>query len=399
MPHAAASSIRALIHRQGPIPFDEFMELALYGPDGFFTRGRGAGRAGRDFLTSPQVGPLFGVLVGRALDREWEALGQPDPFFVIEVGAGDGRLAREVERAAPRCATALRYLLIERSSTLRAEQRERLTLVDASQCLGPYRRGAAADEDDPLETVAGSGPRFAQLDALPARKVEGVVLANELFDNLSFGIAERGPHGWLEVRIGLGDGAGERQGATQSATDAPFVEVAVPIDDVECFGVDVPVGARVPMPRALDGWFTEIAAALHHTRGRIIAVDYVAPFAEVVARSPHWLRTYADHERGHDPLTAVGERDITADVPVEHVVRAAARAGFMAASIDTQADWLRALGLDELVAEGDRLWSERAHVGDLAALAARSRRNEAAALTDLEGLGGFRVLRLVRAEP
>src|SRR5690242_16780312 len=110
---SASDDIAALIERNGPIPFDVFMEQALYGREGFFTRGGGAGRAGRDFVTSPQVGPLFGALVARALDREWDAQGCPDPFMVIEAGAGDGRLAREVWRAQPRCITALRYVLVE----------------------------------------------------------------------------------------------------------------------------------------------------------------------------------------------------------------------------------------------------------------------------------------------
>src|SRR5438105_1035560 len=172
---SATKTIAGLIERHGPIPFDVYMEHALYGPDGFFTRGGGAGRAGRDFVTSSQLGPLFGVLIGRALDREWDALGRPDPFVVIEVGAGDGRLAREVQRAAPRRAPALRYLLVERSPDLRAEQAKRLELVEPAQCFGGYAHDPVGDDDDPPSPVAGSGPLFAQLDTMPARKVVGVV--------------------------------------------------------------------------------------------------------------------------------------------------------------------------------------------------------------------------------
>jgi len=83
-----AATLVERIHRQGPIRFGEFVEVALYGPSGFFTRGGGAGRAGQDFVTSPEVGPLFGACVARAIDREWERLGRPDPFVVVEAGAG-----------------------------------------------------------------------------------------------------------------------------------------------------------------------------------------------------------------------------------------------------------------------------------------------------------------------
>src|SRR3954470_13028941 len=98
----AAEAVARLIRREGPIPFDRFVELALYEPAvGFFATGRGAGRAGRDFVTSPEVGPLFGVCVARALDRAWREQDSPDPFLVIEAGAGRGRLPREGLAAEP----------------------------------------------------------------------------------------------------------------------------------------------------------------------------------------------------------------------------------------------------------------------------------------------------------
>jgi SAM-dependent MidA family methyltransferase len=152
----------------------------------------------------------------------------------------------------------------------------------------------------------------------------------------------------------------------------------------------------VPLPRALDGWFADAGSILRPGRGVVLLVDYLVPFADIVARSPHWLRTYRAHARGTAPLDAPGTTDITADVPLEHAVRAAGRAGLRVASIERQADWLRDLGVDELVTQGDRMWDERASVGDLAALAARSRRAEAAALTDPSGLGAFMVMRLTR---
>ena len=126
------------IRRQGPLPFDEWMEAALYDPDGgFFARAGGAGRSGGDFLTSVEVGSLFGALVARAVDGWWDQLGRPDPFLVVDAGAGRGQLARDVLRAEPRCAGALRYVLVERSAGLRAAQAEHLPLEPAELVLGP----------------------------------------------------------------------------------------------------------------------------------------------------------------------------------------------------------------------------------------------------------------------
>ena len=100
-------AIRAAIGSAGgAIPFSEFQRLALYGPNGFYTRPDG-GRAGRrrgDFITSSEVGPLFGVVLARYLDDVWRTLGEPSPFVVVDAGAGPGTLARTIAAAAPACA-------------------------------------------------------------------------------------------------------------------------------------------------------------------------------------------------------------------------------------------------------------------------------------------------------
>src|SRR5207244_1222156 len=114
----------------------------------------GAGR-GRDFLTSPAVGPLFGAVLARALDDWWDELANPDPFTVIEAGAGDGSLARDVLAARPRCAPALRYVLVEQSLILRDEQAKRLRLEPARLALGPVMED---DEDEGPHPVPGVGP-------------------------------------------------------------------------------------------------------------------------------------------------------------------------------------------------------------------------------------------------
>ncbi|HKY67660.1 MAG TPA: SAM-dependent methyltransferase, partial [Acidimicrobiales bacterium] len=113
VPAAIADEIR----RHGPLPLERVLDHALYDPaTGFYeTGGRAGGRRG-DFLTSPEVGGLFGAVVARALDDWWHALGAPDPFVVVEAGAGPGTLCRTVLAAAPVCARALRYVLVERSA-------------------------------------------------------------------------------------------------------------------------------------------------------------------------------------------------------------------------------------------------------------------------------------------
>lgn len=366
---SASERIAALIRREGPITFDRFMEAALYGAGGFFAEGGGAGRAGRDFVTSPEVGSLFGACMARALDGWWRELGAPDPFLVVEAGAGNGRLARDILRAAPECLRALRYVLVERSATLRAEQRTRLALEPADEALGPFAR--AAGNDAPLPET-NAGPVFASLDDLPALDAaDAVVLANELLDNLVFGIAEFDGTRWNEVRVGL---------------DADrFVEVLVPAGD-ETPAVDVPAGTRAPLPRGMRAWFETCDLVLR--RGYVALIDYMTTASDLADRQ--WLRTYRGHTRGFDPLADPGEFDITGDIVFEQLLACAPGLGLH--THIAQGEWLRDLGINALVDEGAQAWREGAHRGDLDALVGRSRITESAALTDPNGLGAHHVV-------
>jgi SAM-dependent MidA family methyltransferase len=357
------------------------MEAALYDPDGgFFARAGGAGRAGGDFLTSVEVGSLFGALVARAVDGWWEQLGRPDPLLVIDAGAGRGQLARDVLRAAPHCAGALRYVLVERSAGLRAAQAEYLPLEPAELVLGP---AVPPEPDEEPVAIPGSGPMVTALEELPAGPAIGVIVANELADNLPFRIVERTAAGWNEIRVGNGDGGG-------------FVEIALPAEeglaasaDRLTEGHDIGRGARLPVSTALSEWLRSASAMLR--RGVVVLVDYAAPVDELAARDGRWLRTYRAQHPGASPLDAPGSQDITADIPLEGLRRAATGAGLSVLGETTQAEWLRSLGVEALVEEARAAWHGRAAT-DLAAIAARSRVQEADALLDPGGLGAHRVM-------
>jgi SAM-dependent MidA family methyltransferase len=360
------------------------MEAALYDPDGgFFARAGGAGRAGADFVTSVEVGALFGALIARAVDGWWERLGRPDPFLVVDAGAGRGQLARDVLRAAPGCAPALRYVLVERSAALRAAQSEHLSLEPAELALGP---AVPPEPDEEPVAVPGSGPMVTSLGELPAGPAVGVIIANELADNLPFLVVARTARGWEEIRVA------EAPGGRQE-----FAELALPADDALAAladrlaeGSEIPVGARLPIPTALSGWLRSAAGMLR--RGVLVILDYAAPVGELAARGQDgWLRTYRSQHRGGSPLDAPGCQDITADVALEGLRRAAAAAGFSVLTESTQAEWLRSLGVDDLVEEARAAWHGRA-ANDLAAIAARSRVHEADALLDPGGLGAHRVV-------
>jgi len=351
------------------ITWPEYLEVALYDPvDGFYASGGRAGGRRGDFLTNPEVGPLFGAVVARMLDDVWERLGRPDPFVVADVGAGPGTLARTVRVAEPACAGSLLYLLVERSASQRAMHAEHLP-----GWMGE-RSGPELDTAT-TRPLAGSGPAFASSEVLPAR-VTGVILANELLDNLPFDVVLR-TEGGAEHELLADDGQGELE-------SIPVPAPAQAASDLGAVGAEP--GMLVPWQPEARRWLADALDRLD--RGRLVVLDYAATTPEL-GRRPFagWLRTYRGNMAGGHPLDAPGTQDITADVAIDQL-----QLDHAATRVRRQAVWLVSLGLEDLVEEGRRVWSERAHAPDIEALRARSRVREAEALTDPGGLGGFVVL-------
>jgi SAM-dependent MidA family methyltransferase len=155
------------------------------------------------------------------------------------------------------------------------------------------------------------------------------------------------------------------------------------------FAPDASPGARLPLQHEAVAWLRRALGVLE--RGRVILIDYADASPSLAARPWHeWLRTYRDHGRGKRPLEWPGEQDITCEVAVDQLARVRPPA-----SDRSQAEWLVAHGIDDLVAVARTEWEARAHVGDLDALRHRASLGEALTLTDPHGLGGFRVLEWV----
>jgi NADH dehydrogenase [ubiquinone] 1 alpha subcomplex assembly factor 7 len=290
-------------------------------------------------------------------------------------------LARAVLDARPRCSPALRYVLVERSAAQREAASARLPLELPLMALGPALRPEPGEAPAHLP---GTGPVVTALADLPAGPIPaGVVLANELLDNLPFDLLERVEGGWAEVRVGVGEG-----------DDGGLAEVLLPAPPEAAARADrlaprAAIGARIPIQDAAADWLRRALGLCE--RGRVVAVDYASTTPELAGRPwLDWVRTYRAHGRGGHPLEAPGAQDVTCEVAVDQLARLR-----RPASGRSQADFLRAHGLDQLAAEARAAWQARAHIGDLAALAARSRAGEAIALTDEAGLGAFRVLEWV----
>lgn len=275
--------------------------------------------------------------MSRALDAEWERLGRPDDFAVVEFGAGPGTLARGVFAAEPKCGDAVTYIAVERS--------------DIQSQDHPDGVHSVAE----LETVMiGAGFR-------------GVVLANELLDNLVFS-----PITWVD---------GEPLFANVDVDeDDQLVVTGRERDSQDAAGL-IENRSVVDQSAAADwvNWVLQDVLAA----GRLLVVDYARRDTAEVA-----VRTYTEHGPAGDPLVGLGTKDITVDVDLEVLQRRTRPCD----RLSTQADWLRSLGIDDLVEEGRSTWERLASTGGLEALKGLSRVREAEALCEPSGLGGFHVM-------
>ncbi len=319
------------------MPYADLVEVALYDADyGFYASGGRAGRRG-DFLTSPEVGPLFGHVVSHAIDAEWDRLGQPDDFTVVDFGAGPGTLARSILAASPRCGRQLCYQAIERS-TLQREQ---------------HPEGVVSLEELTDEHI-GSG-------------TTGVVIANELLDNLAFTPVRWDDDGTaLFSTVDLGE-------------DDELIEVFAPEPSRSASQL---IADRSVVDQTDAGVWVRHMTENVLARGKVIVIDYARLRTEDVE-----IRTYSEHGRAGEPLESLGAKDITVDVDLEAIQRFAGTAS----AISQQHEWLRTHGIDALVEQGRATWEREAAVGGLAALRAKSRLREAGSLCDPVGLGGFTV--------
>ncbi len=341
MPSAAESITAAITAAGGAISFEQYMGLALYGKGGFYQDGGKAGRRG-DFITSPEVGPLFAAVVARYLDDCWNELGCPDSFDVIEFGAGPGTLARGIFDAQPKCMPAMKYVAVEISESQRA--------------MHP----------DFVESV----------ESFPESSIQGVVLANELLDNLPFKLFVF-DGAWKEAFVALGDGG-------------KFVEVLRHVEAVP--GVlpkSAPLGSRAPIQTAAMQWLRDVAQKV--SRGKVLVFDYCSESTSEIVVSPwrEWLRTYKDHERGVHYLLEPGSQDITTQVMIDQLMEAVPEL-----SAIKQSDWLQMWGINGLVGEGVKYWEEHKETPNIQAMKMRSRIAERDALTSSSGLGNFIVVQV-----
>jgi len=321
-----AQAIRAEIAVNGPMEFARFMELALYAPGlGYYSAGRTKFGADGDFVTAPELGNVFARCVARACAPVIEAIGAGDAI-VFELGGGSGALCVDLMRAlAALDRVPARYLLLEPSATLRETQQKRV----AANLPGLL---AARVEwlDRPLEA--------------PWR---GIALANEVIDALpTFRFVKRDREVWSEHVVVDANG-------DFKLIDRPAEAwLAAAVAHVERrLGRELPSGYRSEVLPQLPAWIDAVIGTLQ--QGLALFVDYGYPRAAYYApeRRDGTLICHYRHHAHADPLHWVGLQDLTAFVDFTALAEACVAIGLDLESYSTQAQFLLACGLAEVMDE------------------------------------------------
>ncbi len=309
-----ADHLRSLIREAGGwVPFSRFMDAALYAPGlGYYAAGATKFGAAGDFVTAPELTPLFGRTLAHAIAPVLAGTGGE----VLELGAGSGRLAADVLGELERHdALPQRYAILDLSADLRERQRETLE-----------------------RTVPHLAGRVAWLDALPAR-FTGVILGNEVFDALPVEVVH-----WTD--------AGPQARGVVAADDGFAWQdraIADPVLRARAEALDLVPDYVSEINLAADALVASLAACLD--RGLVLMIDYGFAAREYYHPQRHMgtLRAHYRHHALDDPFYLPGLCDLTAHVDFSAVAQAGMAAGLTLAGFTSQAGFLLNSGLTELL--------------------------------------------------
>ena len=346
----AESEIRRRIAERGVITFAEFMELALYWPEGgYYTEASGRAGALGDYYTSPMVHPTFGGLIAVQLFQMWLLLGEPGRFTVVEHGCGNLQLGRDVldfsQRLPANFRRALDYLGVERQSPT-----------------------GLAREELPFKVVSA--------DEAPIG-ITGCVLSNELLDAFPVHQVKVEEGELKEIYVVL-----HGQELTEQLGPVSTPALAQRLRDLD---ITLEEGQVAEINLGLADWLETVSTSIDS--GYVLTIDYGRQAPELYSpekRMRGTLTTFYHHTQTDTPLRRVGSQDITSQVDFTSLIEEGRRTGLVPMGLTNQGRFLKNLGLD--------LWQRQLRTLGLPQRQAESNRAGLLDLTRSGGLGDFAVL-------
>ncbi len=321
-------------HPQQQITFTDFMDCALYDPDyGYYNqRALNLGPRG-DFLTSPHVSPDFAELLAIQFVEMWHQLDRPDPFTIVEMGAGSGVLAQDLLKYLyhhhPDLWSTLTYCIIERSTALQAVQKRRLIEYDKVHWLTRL-------DDRSKHNYAIVGCLFSNelVDAFPVHRV--TVQDGSLF----------------EIYVTF-DGCHFVEQVADLST--PQLKDYFQLVGIDITAATYPTGYTTEVNLAALEWIQAVAHGLE--RGYVLTIDYgyQAPSYYHPVRSQGTLLCYHNHLSGSNPYQYLGLQDMTAHVDFTALQQRGLQVGLSPLGLTRQESFLSSLGLIERLAHLSQL--------------------------------------------
>jgi len=302
------------------------MAAALYHPElGYYARAtQQVGRTG-DFFTSVSVGPLFGNLLARRFLRQWQAMGEPPRWRILECGAHDGCLAADIlaalQQLNERAFETVEYAIHEPLPRLQALQAERLR-----EFCG--------------KVVLASG-----LEVLANEPLPGVIFGNELLDALPFHVVEWRAGKWHSCLVACHGEDGFSWHVTDGVADAELLQALAKL------GKNFPDGYRTEVRTCFYGFLKPLTRCI--STGLLLWLDYgfARPEYYLPERHQGTLRTFSKHRAGENPFITPGGIDITAHVDFTAVAEAALELGCELLGFRNQGAWLTECGRQWLLAQ------------------------------------------------
>lgn len=295
------------IQESGPIPFKDYMEMALYQPSiGYYTSPEyRIGKRG-DFFTSPYISSAFGAMIGRQIEEIWQQ--SPKNFTIVEYGAGAGLLCYDILQYLEKntdCYSSIQYVIIEKSPILRklsqSYLREKVIWVDEIKELG---------------------------------KFQGCIISNELFDNFPVHrvFLENGQI--REIRVDFPGEFKETTGLVPSSIT----------DYAESSHLALSEGFCTEICMDVEKWYQELTRYM--VSGYIITIDYgyLNEKSLRYRQKKGSIRSYKNHQQTDNLYSYPGEQDITADVNFSALIYWGLKNNFICSGFVNQCSFLRALG-------------------------------------------------------
>jgi SAM-dependent MidA family methyltransferase len=353
---------------QKRVTFAEYMAWVLYHPEyGYYSRGAGIGAAG-DFATSPHLCADFGETLAEQFVEMWQIMGCPQPFHLVEMGAGQGVLAGDILKYLrdryPDFFRVIEYIIVEKSESLKIEQQQRLKAAPIQWC---------------------------NFEELQKNSITGCFFSNELVD--AFPVHQFVIHSRKVQEVYMTTAQDEEKIEFVEVVGEPSTSKLA--EYLEFNGIDIshyPDGYRSEVNLAALDWVEAVAQRLR--RGYVLTIDYgySADRYYSLGRSQGTLQCYYQHRYHNDPYVYIGNQDITAHVNFTALQRQGELLGLSTLGLTQQGLFLMALAWgDRLVKLGNSPQGQKtATARDIASI--MQRRQTLHALIDPMGFGKFGVL-------